>query len=84
MLSSVRHHDEFAVLPAYGAPASETIEIVAAEHIGVMLVMLCDGRTFSKADGRPLDRHISGCIVAATNAHREALRIASALERLVH
>jgi hypothetical protein len=81
MPSSTRHLDEFAVLPAYGAPASETIEIVTAQHIGVMLVMLCDGRAFSKGDGRPLDGNVFGCIVPATNAHREALRL-NDLQRL--
>jgi hypothetical protein len=81
MLSTLQAHDEVAVLPAIGAPASETLEIARVHYVGVALIALADGRTFAREDGVGIGRS-PGCVVPATNAHRECIRISRALDRL--
>jgi len=73
---SIEIGDEVAVLPRAGAPASAALDIGVVIHAGPVFIQIADGRTFATIGGDGLNNH--GWIVPATEAHREALKMAHA------
>jgi hypothetical protein len=65
--------DSVAILPFSEAPADRVIAIATVRIVNSVFVQLTDGRIYSSMDGRGLTPTSEGCIVPATEEHRNAL-----------
>jgi hypothetical protein len=71
-MSPIRDGDEVAILKEPNDLPSNVVEIVVVRRAGPIYVQLIDGRTYAALGGRGLNT--GGCIVAAREEHRAALR----------
>ncbi len=65
--------DMVAILPTKEAPPSDVLQIATVQYVGHAIILLIDGRMYSKRDGQSMRQPSDGYVVPATDEHRAAL-----------
>jgi hypothetical protein len=66
--------DIVAILPTKDAPPADVLQIATVHYVGHAIILLVDGRMYSKHDGHSMRANSDGYIVPVTDEHRAALK----------